>query len=121
MGIGSVDEGLVANEMAPRVHNSGHWTQDGAVTCQFENHVRAVAGQPLGCTDRRGPSAMVNLVGDVPPVDALLSVPGARLHLYGKAPRPGRKLGHVNLCAADAVVRDAQMRVVEALVADCGR
>ena len=115
------DEGLVANEMAPRVHNSGHWTQDGAVTCQFENHVRAVAGQPLGCTDRRGPSAMVNLVGDVPPVDALLSVPGARLHLYGKAPRPGRKLGHVNLCAADTVVRDAQVRVVEALVAESGR
>lgn len=94
-------EGLVANEMAPRVHNSGHWTIEGAVTSQFENHVRAVAGLPLGSADVRGASAMVNLIGTVPDVHELLDVPGAHVHLYGKDPKPGRKLGHVTVVAAD--------------------
>jgi 5-(carboxyamino)imidazole ribonucleotide synthase len=85
-----------ANELAPRVHNSGHWTQDGASVCQFENHLRAVAGLPLGPTDDVRPTVMVNLLGALPDVGDVLKLPGAHLHLYGKAPRPGRKLGHVN-------------------------
>lgn len=93
---------LLANEIAPRVHNTGHWTQDGAGTSQFENHLRAVIGLPLGDTSARHAAAMVNLIGRVPePVGTLLP-DGAHLHLYGKSSRPGRKLGHVNLIGADA-------------------
>ena len=92
---------LLANEFAPRVHNTGHWTIDGAVTSQFENHVRAVLGLPLGSTEALGESVMVNLVGDAPPLERLLGVPGAHVHLYGKTPRAGRKLGHVTLVDAD--------------------
>ena len=91
------DEGLVANEMAPRVHNSGHWTLEGAETSQFENHLRAVAGLPLGSTAPVGAAAMVNFIGTLPDPEEVLAVPGAHLHLYGKAPRPGRKLGHATL------------------------
>jgi 5-(carboxyamino)imidazole ribonucleotide synthase len=87
---------LVANELAPRVHNTGHWTIEGSATSQFENHLRAVLGLPLGPTDSR-PSVMVNLIGETPAAAALLAVPGAHLHLYGKEARPGRKLGHVTL------------------------
>ncbi|MBL9120378.1 MAG: 5-(carboxyamino)imidazole ribonucleotide synthase [Phycisphaerae bacterium] len=105
-------EGLVANEMAPRVHNSGHWTIEGAVTSQFENHVRAVAGLPLGSADVRGAAAMVNLIGTVPDVHELLDVPGAHVHLYGKEPKPGRKLGHVTVVARD---HDELMPCVERL------
>ena len=93
--------GLVANEMAPRVHNSGHWTIDGAATSQFENHLRAIAGMPLGPTDLRGACAMTNLVGTAPVTAEILAIEGARLHLYGKGVRPGRKLGHITLCAED--------------------
>ncbi len=107
---------LMANEMAPRVHNSGHWTQDGAVTSQFENHVRAVLGWPLGDTAARGACAMINLIGSVPPQREMLRVPGAHLHLYDKAPRPGRKLGHVNVCAADEAERLALVARIEALI-----
>lgn len=92
-------ETVLVNEIAPRVHNSGHWTQDGAVTSQFEQHMRAVAGWPLGSPDLIGRSAeMINLIGDeVSGWPALLSEPGAKLHLYGKGEsRPGRKMGHVN-------------------------
>ncbi|WP_181701168.1 5-(carboxyamino)imidazole ribonucleotide synthase [Chthonobacter albigriseus] len=91
-------ERLVVNELAPRVHNSGHWTEDGAVTSQFENHVRAIAGWPLGAVDRIGDVSMVNLIGDeAHDYAAIVSDPQARLHLYGKAAaRPGRKMGHVN-------------------------
>jgi 5-(carboxyamino)imidazole ribonucleotide synthase len=103
--------------MAPRVHNSGHWTIEGALTSQFENHVRAVAGEPLGSTEARGFAGMINLVGRMPPRERLLSVPGAHLHDYGKRARAGRKLGHVNVCAPDLRVRDAQMAVLEAIVA----
>jgi 5-(carboxyamino)imidazole ribonucleotide synthase len=91
---------LLANEMAPRVHNSGHWTIEGAITSQFENHLRAVLGLPLGSTGATGYSAMVNLIGDLPEPAEVLAVPDAHLHLYGKSPRPGRKLGHVTLRAA---------------------
>jgi 5-(carboxyamino)imidazole ribonucleotide synthase len=88
---------LLANEMAPRVHNSGHWTIEGAVTSQFENHLRAVMGLPLGSTTAIGCSAMLNLIGEAPDSAEVLTVRDAHLHLYGKSPRPGRKLGHVTL------------------------
>ncbi len=88
---------LVANEMAPRVHNSGHWTIEGAETSQFENHVRAVTGAPLGATAPIGFSGMLNLIAGWPDPAAILAVPGAHLHLYGKAPRSGRKVGHVTV------------------------
>lgn len=104
---------LLANEIAPRVHNSGHWTIDGAVTSQFENHVRAVLGLPLGATEAVADSAMVNLIGGAPPRDALAAFPGAHLHLYGKAPRPGRKIGHVTLVGDQAL---QQLDEVELLV-----
>jgi 5-(carboxyamino)imidazole ribonucleotide synthase len=88
---------LLANELAPRVHNTGHWTIVGAATSQFENHLRAILGLPLGSTTVRAPSLMLNLIGAVPPAADVLAIPGAQLHLYGKEPRPGRKLGHVTL------------------------
>lgn len=91
------DERLLVNEIAPRVHNSGHWTIDGAETSQFENHLRACLGLPLGRTEAIGWSAMVNLIGDVPDVARIARTPGAHLHLYGKEPRAGRKLGHVTI------------------------
>jgi 5-(carboxyamino)imidazole ribonucleotide synthase len=97
-----VGDALFANEMAPRVHNSGHWTIEGAVTSQFENHLRAGLGWPLGDTAARGYVGMINLIGQLPPLDSVLTSPGAHLHLYGKAPRPGRKLGHITLLAKDA-------------------
>ena len=103
---------LIANEMAPRVHNSGHWTIEGARTSQFENHLRAVLGWPLGPAEAVSHSAMVNLIGGVPAAADVLAVPGAHLHLYGKAPRPGRKVGHVTVWGDDPhVVRDAAGRV----------
>ncbi|NJL34085.1 MAG: 5-(carboxyamino)imidazole ribonucleotide synthase [Chloroflexaceae bacterium] len=92
---------LFANEMAPRVHNSGHWTIEGAETSQFANHLRAILGLPLGSTAPRGAAAMLNLIGSVPDVARVLAVPGAALHWYNKAPRPGRKLGHITLCTRD--------------------
>ena len=93
------DGHLLANEMAPRVHNSGHWTIEGAVTSQFENHLRAVSGLPLGVTRTLGFSAMLNLIGELPDANELLALPDAHMHLYGKSPRPGRKVGHVTLRA----------------------
>jgi 5-(carboxyamino)imidazole ribonucleotide synthase len=94
-----VDERLLANEMAPRVHNSGHWTIEGAETSQFENHLRAILGLPLGSTAPRGHAAMVNLIGSTPPAEGVLAVAQAHLHLYGKTAQPGRKLGHVTVRA----------------------
>jgi 5-(carboxyamino)imidazole ribonucleotide synthase len=91
------DAGLVANEMAPRVHNSGHWTIEGAETSQFENHVRAVCALPLGDCSPVGFSAMVNLIGAHPQTSSVLEVPDAHLHLYGKSERPARKLGHITV------------------------
>jgi len=107
--------GIVANEIAPRVHNSGHWTIEGAVTSQFENHVRAVCGLPLGDPAARGATAMVNIVGSEPPLEDLLAIPAAHLHLYGKAPRDGRKLGHVTVTAAAADALAAPLVRVRAL------
>ncbi len=94
-----VDGVLIANEMAPRVHNSGHWTQNGATTSQFENHIRAILGWPLGSTERTRASVMLNLIGNLPDARALLALPGTHWHDYGKEPRAGRKLGHLNITA----------------------
>jgi 5-(carboxyamino)imidazole ribonucleotide synthase len=94
-----VDGALVANEMAPRVHNSGHWTIEGAETSQFENHVRAIVGAPLGSTRLVAPCAMLNVIGKMPPRERVLAVEGAHLHAYGKDAAPGRKIGHVTIRA----------------------
>ena len=94
-----VDGQLMVNEIAPRVHNSGHWTQQGSFCSQFENHMRAVAGLPLGSTDMIGPSAMINVLGQSQIPSQVLSVPNVTSHWYGKSQRPGRKMGHINVVA----------------------
>jgi 5-(carboxyamino)imidazole ribonucleotide synthase len=115
------EDGLLANEMAPRVHNSGHWTIEGAATSQFENHVRAVLGWPLGPTHALGAAAMVNCIGAVPDPAAVLGIEGAHLHRYGKDPRPGRKVAHVTVTAPDDTTLDARLDAVRAaLPADVG-
>lgn len=105
-------DGLVANEMAPRVHNSGHWTIEGAETSQFENHVRAICGLPLGDCAPVGCSVMFNLIGQHPDTARVLAVPDVHLHLYGKSERAGRKLGHVTVRSR---TRDDLRRHVDAL------
>ncbi len=97
-------EDLLANEFAPRVHNSGHWTIEGSVTSQFENHLRAVLNRPLGPTTSVGHAGMVNLIGRIP--DAARNLADGVLHDYGKSPRPGRKLGHITVTAETAGERD---------------
>ena len=111
-----VGDRLIANEMAPRVHNSGHWTIEGSVTSQFTNHLRAITGLPLGDTSMRGYAAMVNLIGTIPDAKRLLALSGVHLHLYGKSPRPGRKVGHVTICADTLDERDAMVRAVETII-----
>jgi 5-(carboxyamino)imidazole ribonucleotide synthase len=108
---------LLGNEMAPRVHNSGHWTIEGAETSQFENHLRAICGLPLGSCEPVGVSAMVNLIGEMPEREDVLGVPGAHLHDYGKEPRPGRKLGHVTIRADDEAQLEQRLSAVLALTA----
>ena len=107
------DGRLLANEMAPRVHNSGHWTIEGAVTSQFENQLRAVTDAPLGSTSLLGVCAMVNLIGNVPDVKSILKIEGAHLHLYDKAPRPKRKLGHITLAEKDIVTLQKKLDCVK--------
>ncbi|MBA8888185.1 5-(carboxyamino)imidazole ribonucleotide synthase [Dokdonella fugitiva] len=110
------DGRLLGNEMAPRVHNSGHWTIEGAPASQFENHVRAVLGMPLGDTSALGVNAMLNWVGELPPADPVLAEPRAHWHDYGKSPRPGRKVGHATFCANDAAeMRERLQRIGAAL------
>jgi 5-(carboxyamino)imidazole ribonucleotide synthase len=109
------DGRLIGNEMAPRVHNSGHWTIEGAVCSQFENHVRAVAGLPLGSTAVRGHAAMVNLIGDLPDPAAVARLPGVHLHRYGKQPRAGRKVGHITLVEADRATLDRRLAELTAI------
>ncbi|MEA9754154.1 5-(carboxyamino)imidazole ribonucleotide synthase [Xanthomonas campestris] len=124
------DGTLLANEMAPRVHNSGHWTIEGAETSQFENHVRAVLGLPLGSTAMRGHACMLNWLGAMPDAAAFLAVPGGHWHDYGKQARDGRKVGHATVRAdtpallaqllgdvGQALQRDAQMAPVLARLA----
>ena len=103
---------LLANEMAPRVHNSGHWTIEGAETSQFENHLRAILDLPLGSTEAIGGSAMINLIGDLPDTDPILACRDAHLHLYGKHPRVGRKLGHVTIRRATSMEAAQEARVM---------
>lgn len=100
---------LLANEMACRVHNSGHWTIEGAEISQFENHLRAGMDYPLGSTRALGFSAMLNLIGSIPPVKDILAVRGSHLHLYNKAPKPGRKLGHITVVAGSPEEREASL------------
>jgi len=88
---------LLVNEIAPRVHNSGHYSIEGSLTSQFENHLRAILGLPLGDVSALSYSCMLNLVGTLPKSEAVLAVPDAHLHLYGKSPRPGRKVGHITV------------------------
>ena len=96
------DGELLANELAPRVHNSGHWTIEGAETSQFQNHLRAVLGLPLGETAVRGIACMLNWIGEMPEAMPMLSTPGGHWHDYGKQPRDGRKVGHATLRADEA-------------------
>jgi 5-(carboxyamino)imidazole ribonucleotide synthase len=124
------DGELLGNEIAPRVHNSGHWTIEGAVCSQFENHVRAVVGLPLGDTSLRNPSVMLNWIGELPDANAILGEPDGHWHDYGKEPRAGRKVGHATVCArtnaelserlariARALGREAQIEPVRAALA----
>ena len=98
----AVNGTVMANEIAPRVHNSGHWTIEGAETSQFENHLRAILDLPLGVTQLRGRSVMYNILGHIPEVSRVVAIDGAHLHLYGKAPTEKRKVGHVTLVAQTA-------------------
>jgi 5-(carboxyamino)imidazole ribonucleotide synthase len=100
---------LIANEIAPRVHNSGHWTIEGAQTSQFENHMRAVVGLPLGRTAATGYSFMLNLIGELPDREKLLTVAGLHLHHYGKTPRPRRKIGHCTIVSTTEDERAARI------------
>jgi 5-(carboxyamino)imidazole ribonucleotide synthase len=113
----SLDGALLANEMAPRVHNSGHWTIEGAETSQFENHLRAVLSLPLGTTSLRGASVMLNIIGHIPSREKILAVEGAHLHLYGKAPTEKRKVGHVTLVARSPAELEPGTAVLESLLA----
>ena len=106
---------LMANEMAPRVHNSGHWTIEGAQTSQFENHLRAVLGLPLGATDAIGHACMLNWLGEMPDPAPVLGEAGGHWHDYGKQPREGRKVGHATLRAdTPQALADALQRVGDA-------
>ena len=115
-----VDGTLLANELAPRVHNSGHWTIEGASTSQFEQHLRAVCGLPLGDPSVRSPSAMVNLIGSEPAPADVLALPGVHLHSYGKAARPDRKVGHVTVVGADEAERDRRLTALRQVLAGSG-
>ncbi len=97
---------LIANEMAPRVHNSGHWTIEGCVTSQFENHLRAICDLPLGSTRALGHTAMINFLGELPDRKRLLEIDGLAFHDYGKEARPGRKLGHCTILKAGITDRN---------------
>lgn len=111
---------LIANEIAPRVHNSGHWTIEGAETSQFENHLRAIAGLPLGSTALRGRSTMVNYIGLAPDLATSIALPGVHVHLYGKTPKPQRKIGHATVLADDAEALKARVAALLAILPDGG-
>jgi 5-(carboxyamino)imidazole ribonucleotide synthase len=112
---------LLANEMAPRVHNSGHWTIEGAATSQFENHLRAIAGLPLGNANAVAHSHMLNLIGGTPEASSVLAIKDAHLHLYGKSGRPGRKIGHITVAAQDPDQANSAAAAVRALIAPSQR
>lgn len=108
-------EQLLVNEMAPRVHNSGHWTIEGAETSQFENHLRAVFNLPLGSTEAIGYSILFNCLGEMPSLRSCLSIPGAHYHSYSKQPRPMRKLGHITCVSQDISRYEQSKAKLEAL------
>lgn len=107
---------LIANEIAPRVHNSGHWTIEGSRCSQFENHVRAVMNMPLGSIETTGPVAMYNVIGRKPDVEKLLSIPGIHWHDYGKSERAGRKIAHITITAATDEILKARCEKVDSLL-----
>lgn len=107
---------LLVNEIAPRVHNSGHWTQQGADTCQFENHLRAVCDMPLGSTQATRATSMVNILGEDTLPEAVHSLPGCHVHWYGKDKRAGRKMGHINVTANDKAALKAQLVALSELL-----
>jgi 5-(carboxyamino)imidazole ribonucleotide synthase len=111
-----IEGGLKANEIAPRVHNSGHWTIEGARCSQFENHLRAITGLPLGSTAKVGESAMLNFIGEVPPVEKVTAIDDCHLHHYGKAFKAGRKVGHATLRCVDNQALDARIAELQALI-----
>ena len=111
------DGELLANELAPRVHNSGHWTIEGSETSQFQNHLRAVLGLPLGDTRMVGQACMLNWIGAMPDAAAVLGEPGGHWHDYGKSPRDGRKVGHATLRADSANELAATLERVGAALA----
>ena len=111
-----VGEQLLVNEIAPRVHNSGHWTQQGADTCQFENHLRAVCDLPLGSTDLIRPTAMINILGEDNVPNEILNVASTKLHWYGKSKRAGRKMGHINVSAKSEAQLAARLMLLANLL-----
>lgn len=109
-------DGLLANEIAPRVHNSGHWSIEGAVCSQFENHIRAVAGLPLGDTSITKPSVMLNVIGKYPVLADVLAIEGVHVHNYDKAEREGRKIAHITVMPSDSSQLEAAVSQVAALL-----
>jgi 5-(carboxyamino)imidazole ribonucleotide synthase len=107
---------LIANEIAPRVHNSGHWTIEGAYTSQFENHIRAITQLPLGRTDAITNAAMINCIGKQPDVNALLAIQGSHYHWYGKNIEPSRKVGHITLLAESTALLTQKINAVNAIL-----
>lgn len=111
-----IDGGLKANEIAPRVHNSGHWTIEGAECSQFENHLRAIVGLPLGSTAKLGESAMLNFIGEVPAIAKVTAISDCHLHHYGKAFKIGRKVGHATLRCPDAETLASRIAELQQLI-----
>ena len=107
---------LLVNEIAPRVHNSGHWTQQGCHVSQFENHMRAIAGLPLGSTALLRPTAMVNVLGQSAIPTQVLTVDGTTSHWYGKTAKPGRKMGHINVSADTLAELGERLEVLATLL-----
>jgi 5-(carboxyamino)imidazole ribonucleotide synthase len=107
---------LLVNEIAPRVHNSGHWTQQGADTCQFENHLRAICDLPLGSTALVRPTAMVNIIGEDTVSDEVLSIPSVTIHWYNKDKRAGRKMGHINVSGENEFVLAQRLSALSKLL-----
>ena len=107
---------LLANEIAPRVHNSGHWSIEGAITSQFENHIRAVVDLPLGDTDNVHPAIMVNVLGQYPNISDVLAIDGAHYHSYHKAERDDRKIAHITLMPNDVTDLEPSMAKLVAIL-----
>lgn len=116
------EDGLIANEMAPRVHNSGHWSMEGAYCGQFENHIRAITGMPLGCTElRQDRAAMINIIGLNGNRNLVLETQGAFLHAYGKAERADRKIGHINIIANNEAELESRILVFKDFMTESGQ